>query len=67
MPECFATSDLESLSFDQCHCVLTTSPEVTLDDQVYQRSVEFISYLLSSFGFASSWQFPAPVVSWTKP
>ncbi|MED6245337.1 hypothetical protein ATANTOWER_001844, partial [Ataeniobius toweri] len=40
---------------------------VTLDDQAYLRSVDFISYFLSSFGFASSRQFPAPVVSWTKP
>ncbi|MEQ2236782.1 hypothetical protein ILYODFUR_016250 [Ilyodon furcidens] len=38
-----------------------------LDNQEYLCFEDFVSLLLSSFGFASSWQFPATFVSWIKP
>ncbi|MEQ2223308.1 hypothetical protein ILYODFUR_035449, partial [Ilyodon furcidens] len=38
-----------------------------LDNQEYLRFEDFVSHLLSLFGFASSWQFPATFVSWIKP
>ncbi|MEQ2223053.1 hypothetical protein ILYODFUR_032803 [Ilyodon furcidens] len=52
VPEAFA-------SFHLCHCVLTTSPEVTLDDQANLRSVDFISCLSLDSHQAGSFLLPS--------
>ncbi|MEQ2315398.1 hypothetical protein AMECASPLE_021867 [Ameca splendens] len=37
-----------------------------LDNQEYLRFEDFVSHLLSSFGSASSWEFPATFISSRK-